>query len=136
MNLQKMTQKSIDALRASQDLAVSYGNQELKCEHLFYALLHQENGLIPSLLERMEKNAKAIMAETEAIISRFPKVSGVASDRLFLSTELDKALKAAEAEAEKMRDSYVSVEHLALGLLALRRLNLLCPRTSAIRIFT
>ena len=118
MNLQKMTQKSIDALRASQDTAVMYGNQEWKCEHLFYALLQQEEGLISSLLQRMGLDVKSLLSETEQVISRFPKVSGVVSDRLFLSADLDKALKQAEGEAQKMRDSFVSVEHLMLGLLA------------------
>ena len=118
MNLQKMTQKSIDALRVAQDTAVNYGNQELKDEHLFYALLTQEDGLIPSLMERLGANQRALVSETEGALAKLPKVSGVSTDRLFLSADLDRAVKKAEAEAEKMKDSYVSVEHLMLGLLA------------------
>ena len=118
MNLQKMTQKSIDALRVAQDTAVSYGNQELREEHLFYGLLSQEDGLISELLEKEGHNVKGLKKDVLAFIDRLPKVQGISQDRLYLSAELDKALKSAEAEADKMKDSYVSVEHLLLGLLA------------------
>ncbi len=118
MNLQKMTQKSIDALRSSQDTAVEYGNQEVKCEHLLYALLHQENGLIPELIEKLGADTRILLTEMIALIDKFPKISGVGADKLFLSADLDRALKAAEREAEKMKDSYISVEHLMLGILS------------------
>ncbi len=118
MNLQKMTQKSIDALRIAQDTAVSHGNQELREEHLFYGLLSQEGGLISELLEKQGYSVKTIKEDVLAFIDRLPKVSGISQDRLYLSAELDKAIKSAEAEAKKMKDSYVSVEHLMLGLLA------------------
>ena len=117
MNLQKMTQKSIDALRIAQDTAVSYGNQELREEHLFYGLLSQEGGLIGELLEKMGASVKAFSGETLSVIERFPKVSGLSKDKLYISADLDKAVKTAEREAEKMKDSYVSVEHLFLGIL-------------------
>ena len=117
MNFQKMTQKSVDAVRAAQDIAVTHGNQELKEEHLLYALLSQEQGLIPSLLEKMNKDVLLLQNETEGLISAFPKVSGMGADRVFLSGEMDKAVRCAEAEADKMKDAYVSVEHLFLGLL-------------------
>ena len=117
MNFQKMTQKSIDAVRAAQDFAVTNGNQELKEEHLLYALLTQEEGLIPSLLEKMNKDAKLLKERAEAQVSAFPKVMGLGSDKVFLSGELDRAVRCAESEAEKMKDAYVSVEHLFLGLL-------------------
>jgi len=118
MNLQKMTQKSIDALRIAQDTAVSYGNQELREEHLLYGLLSQEGGLTGELLEKMGVGSKGLQNETLAIIERLPKVSGLSADKLYISAELDRAVKNAEREAEKMKDSYVSVEHLVLGILA------------------
>ncbi len=117
MNFQKMTQKSIDAVRAAQDVAVTHGNQELKEEHLLYALLSQEEGLIPSLLEKMGKDTRALKEETEGQISAFPKVSGMGADKVFMSGDLDKAVRCAESEADKMKDAYVSVEHLFLGLI-------------------
>ena len=127
MNYQKMTQKSIDAVRAAQELAVTYGNQELKEEHLLCALLSQEEGLIPSLTEKMGKDARLLKQEAEKLIAAFPKVMGLGSDKVFLSGDLDKAVRCAENEADKMKDAYVSVEHLFLGLLkepsaALKRL--------------
>ena len=118
MNLQKMTQKSIDALRASQSLAASYGNQEVRSEHLLYALLSQEGGLIGELFERIGANKSAVLEKLSSLIDGFPKVSGTSIDRIYLSAELDKAIKHAEREAEKMKDSFVSVEHLMLGLLS------------------
>ena len=117
MNFQKMTQKSIDAVRAAQDYAVTNGNQELKEEHLLYALLTQEEGLIPSLLEKMNKDERLLRERVEAQVSAFPKVMGLGSDKVFLSGDLDKAVRCAENEADKMKDAYVSVEHLFLGLL-------------------
>ncbi|MBO7169960.1 MAG: AAA family ATPase, partial [Clostridia bacterium] len=117
MNFQKMTQKSIDAVRAAQDFAVTHGNQELKEEHLLYALLTQEEGLIPSLLEKMNKNTALLKERAEAQVAAFPRVAGLGADRVFLSGDLDKAVRCAESEADKMKDAYVSVEHLFLGLL-------------------
>ena len=118
MNLQKMTQKSIDALRTSQELAASYGNQEVRSEHLLYALLSQEGGLIGELFEKLGANKNAVLEKLLSHIDGFPKVSGTSIDRIYLSAELDKAIKHAEREAEKMKDSFVSVEHLMLGLLS------------------
>ncbi len=118
MNLQKMTQKSIDALRLAQDAAVKYGNQEVRCEHLMYALLNQENGLVSELFEKIGADVHNASADTAAAIDRFPKIAGIGADKLFISGDLDRALNAAEAEADKMKDSYVSVEHLMLGLLS------------------
>ncbi|MBO5754668.1 MAG: type VI secretion system ATPase TssH, partial [Clostridia bacterium] len=117
MNFQKMTQKSIDAVRAAQDFSVTHGNQELKEEHLLYALLTQEEGLIPSLLEKMNKNTALLKERAEAQVAAFPRVAGLGADRVFLSGDLDKAVRCAESEADKMKDAYVSVEHLFLGLL-------------------
>ena len=117
MNLQKMTQKTLEALGNAQSTAVSYGNQELKEEHLLYALLDQADGLIPQLLEKMGVNAAGLREETEQLIAKFPKVSGVTAEKLFLSGELDRAMKAAEEEAGKMGDTYLSVEHVMLGMM-------------------
>jgi len=118
MNLQKMTQKSIDALRAAQEYAVENGNQELREEHLLYALLTQENGLIGELIKKCGNSPAELADEIRAQIEKLPKVSNVSAQNLYLSSDLDRAVKAAENEAEKMKDSYISVEHLMLGIFA------------------
>lgn len=115
MNLQKMTQKSVEALRAAQENAVDNGNQELRQEHLLWALVRPKDGLIAQLFEKM--NAENPEKELAGLISSFPKISGMGADKLYLSAELEKAIRQGEDEAEKMKDSFVSVEHLMLGLL-------------------
>ncbi len=118
MNMQNITQKSAEALRDAQRIAAEHGNQDIKEEHLLLALLSAEGGLIPSLFDKMGVSTVALSADTETEIEKLPKVSGVSTDRLYLSGDLDRALNAAEGEAKKMKDAYVSVEHLLLGLLA------------------
>ncbi len=117
MNLQKMTQKSIEALQNAQSVSVENSNQEWRQEHLLFALLTQKEGLIPSLLKKMEVDALTLASEVETEIQKAPKVSGVTQDKLFISVDLDRAIRQAEKEATDMGDSYVSVEHLMLGLI-------------------
>ena len=117
MNLQKMTQKSIEALQAAQNVSVENSNQEWRQEHLLFALLTQKEGLIPSLLKKMEVDTFGLLADVETEIQKAPKVSGVTQDKLFISVDLDRAIREAEKEATDMGDSYVSVEHLMLGLI-------------------
>ena len=119
MNAQKMTQKSLEALQAAQSLAIEYENQSLAQEHLFYALLAQENGLVGQLFQKMgvePGNAQAAFAQK---VSELPRVTGSGRDpdKVYVTSELDRALTAAEKAAARMKDEYVSVEHLVLGML-------------------
>ena len=114
MNFQKFTRKSIEAVNSAQSIAREYGNSELKQVHLFFALIKQEDGLIGGLMEKISHNIKELEAETQAVIERLPKVSG---GDVFVSNDLTSALSEAEKQAEYMKDSFVSVEHLVLGML-------------------
>ena len=119
MNAQKMTQKSLEALQAAQSLAIEYENQSLAQEHLFCALLAQEDGLVGQLFQKMgvePGNAQAAFAQK---VSELPRVTGSGRDpdKVYVTTELDRALTAAEKAAARMKDEYVSVEHLVLGML-------------------
>ncbi len=116
MNMQKMTQKSMEALQTSQSLALEYGNTQIEQEHILYALIMQDGGLIPQLFEKLGVDAKRASEEVKDEIERLPKVSGAASN-VYLSREAEIALNAAEKAAERMRDEYISVEHIMLGLL-------------------
>ena len=117
MNVQKLTQKSIEAVQAAHSLAVEHSNAEVRQEHLLAALLEQQDGLIGSLLSRQGIDVKALETACREAVNRLPGVSGSAAENVYLSRELDAALTAAEKRAEKMGDAYVSVEHLFLGLL-------------------
>ena len=118
MNLQNMTQKSAEAIRAAQNIAAEHANQDMRQEHLLLALVSAEGGLIPSLLDKMGVPTAALRSACENTVEKLPKISGVVGDRIYLSGELDCAINASEGEAKKMKDAYVSVEHLMLGLLS------------------
>ncbi|MBQ8610860.1 MAG: ATP-dependent chaperone ClpB [Oscillospiraceae bacterium] len=119
MNMQKCTQKSLEALQNAQSIAIEYSNQQLDQEHLLAALCAQEDGLIPQLLKKMELDAAALAHAAQEKIRSLPGVSGTGRDpeKVYISAELDRALNAAEKAAANMRDDYTSVEHLFLGLL-------------------
>ncbi len=117
MNVQKLTQKSIEAVQAAHSLSVEHNNPEVRQEHLLAALLGQQDGLIGSLLTGMGVDVRAMSNACTAAVERLSGVSGSAAENVYLSRELDAALTAAEKRAEKMGDAYVSVEHLFLGLL-------------------
>ncbi|WP_367924501.1 ATP-dependent chaperone ClpB [uncultured Ruthenibacterium sp.] len=119
MDAQKMTQKSLEALRAAQSLAVEYENQALCPEHLFCALLNQQDGLIGQLFSKMGVEPGNLAAAFANKVSQLPHVtgSGREPDKVYITPELDKALTAAEKTAQNMKDEYVSVEHLALGMM-------------------
>ena len=116
MNLQKYTQKSIEALRAAQSDATERGNSRLEPEHVFLALMRQEGGLIPELIKKVGVSPDAAIRELEDAINKLPRVSGPGAEGLYISRACEETLNAAENEAEKMRDEYVSVEHIMLGL--------------------
>lgn len=120
MDLQKFTQKSRDAVMAAQSLALEYQNQALEQEHLMVALLTQENSLIAQLFKKMDVEPGNVQAALMQAVQSFPRVSGGGreADKIYITQELDKALLAAEKQAKAMKDEYVSVEHIVLGLLA------------------
>ncbi|MCP5467630.1 MAG: AAA family ATPase, partial [Sinobacteraceae bacterium] len=119
MDMNKLTQKSQEALAAAQNKAITFGHQEVDGEHLALALLEQPDGLIGSLFRRMDVPVPNVVGAIEAELRKRPKVSGPGYDpsRIVISQALSKALVAAEQRATKMKDEYVSVEHLMLGLL-------------------
>lgn len=120
MNTQKLTKKSMETIQQAQSIAVENSNQQIDQCHILMALLTQEEGLIPQLLESMGADVGAVSAQAERIVDGVPKVTGSGvrqMDSLYITGELDRALTAAENEAERMNDEFVSVEHLFLGLL-------------------
>ena len=114
MNPEKFTQKSMEAIQEAQNAAVRCQNSQIEQAHLLSALLTQEGGLIPQIFTKMTVDTSDLLSRTEKILTGYPHVSG---GNLYLSQELNKALVAAEDQAKKMQDEYVSVEHLVLGLL-------------------
>ena len=116
MDLNKYTQKSVEAVQLCQKLAYEYGNQEIDQEHLLYALLTMEDSLIAKLIGKMEINDQGFIYQAEKLVAKRVKVSG--QIQVYLSNALNQALIQAEAEAKQMDDEYISVEHLFLGLLA------------------
>ena len=119
MTNQQFTEKSREALASAQQLTIEYQNQEVTQEHLAYALLSDAQGLIPQLLTKMGKQPQEIASRLETMIARQPKVtgSGREPDKIYISNDVEKALVAARDRAERMKDEYLSVEHLFLGLL-------------------
>ena len=119
MDLNQYTQKSLEALRAAQQLAVTNQNQQLEQAHLLLALLQQDGGLVPQLLKRMGVTTESLEAAANAAVEKLPAVSGPgrSADQLYLSNGMQQLLAAAEETAKSMRDDYVSVEHLFLAML-------------------
>ena len=127
MNAQNLTQKSLEAVQTAQSMALENRNNYIMPEHLLYALVDQDGGLIPSLLGKMGVNCNAMLAELDSEISSFPKV-GSTSD-VYLSPETNRIFTAAEKAAKAMNDAYISVEHLMIGIFA-------SPTTAIKRIFS
>ena len=118
MNFGNYTQKSLEAIQNAQSIAAANSNQQLEQLHLLLALLQQEGGLTPQLLRKAEVSVESLLAAANAQLQKLPKVTGSReADRFYVSADTDRTLQAAQAQAEAMRDSYVSVEHLFLGLL-------------------
>ena len=119
MNAQKFTQKSLEALQSAQDLATEYQNMQIEQQHLLYALIAQEDGLIGQMLKKMEIDPAALLSDVRAEVERLPRVSGPGREqgKIYVSQEVDRALVQAEKLADRMKDEYVSVEHVMLALL-------------------
>ncbi len=114
MNINKFTQKSMQAVQDCEKLAYDYGHQEIRDEHLLYCLLKDEEGLLPKLFTKMEIEVPVFLAQVEGLLKKRPKVEG---GQVYISNDLNKVLIYAENEAQQMGDEYVSVEHLFLSLL-------------------
>ncbi|HJD21567.1 MAG TPA: AAA family ATPase, partial [Candidatus Gemmiger faecigallinarum] len=119
MNMNQFTQKTIEALQNAQRLAVEYSNQAVEQEHLLAALAQQQDGLIPQLLQAMGVDANAFASAATEKVAALPRVTGSGRDpeKVYISGDLDRALNAAEAQARQMKDEYISVEHVFLGIL-------------------
>ena len=118
MNFNNFTQRSLEAVQAAQTLAQSNFHQQLEQIHLLLAMLRQEQGLVPQLLRKMDVTVESLEAAAVAELKRIPAVTGSReADRFYVSQDVDRAFQAASNQAESMKDDYVSVEHLFLGLL-------------------
>ena len=119
MNAQKFTQKSLEAIQSAQNIAVQYQNQQIEQAHLLYALADQEGGLIPELLQKLGAEPQQVIQACEQAIARIPKVSGPGREqgKIYVTQDVDRALTEAEALAGRMKDEYVSVEHILLSLM-------------------
>ena len=114
MNINKFTQKSLQAVQDCERIALEYGNQEISQEHLLYALLTQDDSLILKLMEKMGLDKNVIVDQVENLINKRPKVQGA---KQYIGQDLNNALIYAEDEAKQMGDEYVSVEHLFLAIM-------------------
>ncbi len=115
MNAEKYTQKALEAVKTAQNMAQENGNQYLTTEHLLYALLDQDGGLIGSLFGKMGVDCDGLLSELDTLIRKLPRISG-GSGEVYASPEVGKILNLAEKTAEKLHDEYISVEHLMLAI--------------------
>ena len=119
MNIEQMTQKTREALQAAQRIAVEYSNNAVEQEHLLAALAQQQDGLIPQMLQTLGVDANAFAQAALQKVEALPRVTGSGRDpeKIYISSDLDRALNAAEQQAKQMKDEYISVEHVLLGVL-------------------
>ena len=119
MDMNQFTQKAREALQAAQRLAVEYSNNTVEQEHLLAALAQQQDGLIPQMLTNMGTDPNAFAQAALQKVEALPRVTGSGRDpnQIYIGTDLDRALNAAEAQAKQMKDEYISVEHVFLGVL-------------------
>ena len=115
MNAEKYTQKTLDAVKTAQSMAQENGNQYLTPEHLLYALVDQDGGLIASLFGKMGVDCDGLLSELDTLIRKLPRISG-GSGEVYASPEVGKIFNLAEKTAEKLHDDYISVEHLMLAI--------------------
>ena len=115
MNAEKYTQKALEAVKTAQNMAQENGNQYVTTEHLLYALLDQDGGLIGSLFGKMGVDCDGLLSELDTLIRNLPRISG-GSGEVYASPEVGKILNIAEKTAEKLHDEYLSVEHLMLAI--------------------
>ncbi len=122
MNLNKLTQKSQEALSEAQNIAITHGHQEVDVEHLTLALLSQKDGLIPSILEKLHVSTAAVKARIEQLLQQKPRITGgYDKDKIYLSQNLSQVLTDAEKRAAELSDEYISVEHLFAAVIECSR---------------
>ena len=119
MNPNNYTQKSLEAIQSAQDIALAHNNQQIEQVHLLQALLQSQNGLIPQLLKRMGVSPENLEAVAAQEIRKLPQVTGGGREagKYYIGRPVDNAFREAEQAAERMKDDFVSVEHLFIGLL-------------------
>ncbi len=119
MDMNQFTQKAREALQAAQRIAVEYSNNTVEQEHLLAALAQQQDGLIPQMLTNMGTDPNAFAQAALQKVEALPRVTGSGRDpnQIYIGTDIDRALNAAEAQAKQMKDEYISVEHVFLGIL-------------------
>ena len=119
MNAQKFTQKSIEAIQNAEKTVLEYGNPQIEPIHILSSLVHQENGLIPSLLEKMGINIELAKTMADEYVAKLPKAMGTAREqgKIYISPTTEKILSDSEDAAKNMNDEYVSVEHIFMTLL-------------------
>jgi ATP-dependent Clp protease ATP-binding subunit ClpB len=117
MDFNRLTERSQEALRQAQSLAVTYGHQQVDVEHLLLAMLEQQGGLAPSILQRADVPVDALEGRLRQEIEKLPKVSGsgVRADQVYITTRLSRLFTVAEEQAKRLKDEYVSIEHLLLA---------------------
>ena len=119
MNFEKMTNKSREAISAAREAAAERSSAAITDSHLLFALLDDEEGLIPELIKRSGGDLQRLRSEVKKAVEGMPRAggNGYSSEKIYITPELEAVLRAAEAEASKMGDEYLSVEHLLLGLI-------------------
>jgi ATP-dependent Clp protease ATP-binding subunit ClpB len=118
MDIQKFTKKSVEAINSAQATAIEYQNMNIEQEHLFYALLKQDDGLTSQLIQRMGVDPLQVRADVKAVIASLPKVTGTGREpgTVYITTSVENCLNAAERSAAQLNDDFVSVEHIMLSL--------------------
>ncbi|MCW2632943.1 MAG: ATP-dependent chaperone ClpB, partial [Pseudonocardia sp.] len=118
MDMNKLTQRSQEALQSAQTIALRYGHTEVDAEHLLLALLDQPDGLVPRLMTQFDVDVNALHSAVESDLQRRPKVTGpgAGANQVMVTQRLARLLDAAEQEAKRLKDEYVSVEHLIVAL--------------------
>src|SRR5208282_4504989 len=116
MNQDRFTEKSLEALQAAQRLAAKFNHQQMDVEHVLLALLDQEHGLAASILNKAEVAVDAVKISLQRELEKLPRVTG-GNENIGITSRLNRVLGVAEDEAKKMKDDYVSVEHLLLAML-------------------
>src|SRR5277367_5427977 len=118
MDMNRATEKLEEAIKAAQSIAIRHGNQQIDVEHLLLALLEQQGGLAPSIFNKADIPVEAVRTRIQQAIDHFPKVSGPAAgpDQVYLTSRLQKLFTQSEDEAKRMKDDFVSVEHVLLAV--------------------
>ncbi len=119
MDFNRLTEKSQQAIHLAQSTALKYGNQQVDVEHLLLAMLEQEGGLAPSILLRADVKLEALHKRLIAEIEKFPKVTGsgaTRADQVYITNRLSQLFTAAEEQAKRLKDEYISIEHLFLAV--------------------